>query len=284
MSDTGTIAIIYNRRAGRHRADAMARQLAAKLAALGRSYLIYGDEWPRDLSHVSAAWIIGGDGTLNYFINHVVGRIPPMAIFKGGTGNDFANLLYGDADLDTVAERALQATPRAVDGGICNGLLFVNIVGIGFEGEALKDMNAIRWLGAFWGYYLAVLKAIFTFREPEYQLRIDGEAGTSSALLLLMVSNAPETGGGFKVSPLAKVDDGMLNLVTASRLGVIQRLLALPKVRKGQHLSLPVVRHRTVRKISVMADREVPGQLDGEMIHGRSFEIEVLPARFQFLY
>lgn len=262
----------------------MARQLAAKLAALGRSFVIYGDEWPRDLGHISAAWIIGGDGTLNYFINHVAGRIPPMVIFKGGTGNDFANLLYGDANPDEVAERALRATPRAVDGGICNGLLFVNMVGIGFEGEVLKDMKTIRWLGSFWGYYLAVLKAIFTFREPEYQLRIDGEAGTLSPLLLLMASNAPETGGGFKVSPLAKVDDGLLNLVTASRLGVLQRLLALPRVRKGKHLDLPVVRHRTVRKISVVADREVPGQLDGEMIRGRSFEIEVLPARFQFLY
>ncbi|MFN5477019.1 MAG: hypothetical protein ACK484_10580 [Sphingobacteriales bacterium] len=66
--------------------------------------------------------------------------------------------------------------------------------------------------------------------------------------------------------------------------GAIKRLIHLPSVRKGKHLSLPFVKHYPVRKISIRADREVKAQLDGELISGQQFDIEFCPAKFQFLY
>lgn len=284
MSEAATIAILGNPKAGRHHADRIAREIISLLEARAIPHQYFQRQWPGDLSVFRSVWVIGGDGTMNYLINHASGSLPPMVLFKAGTGNDFARLLYGDASVKETVEIALAAQPRPVDAGICNGQFFINIAGIGFEGDVLKHMKAIRWLGSFWGYNLAVIRVIMGFREPVYNISIDDGRIDTKMLLLLMVSNAPETGGGFRVSPLAKVNDGKLDLVTVTRLGALKRLIHLPSVRKGKHLSLPFVAHRTVRKISITADREVRAQLDGEMISGKQFDIEICPAKFQFLY
>ena len=284
MSDLGTIAILFNQLAGRHRAQHMAASIADALKSRQISYEIFGDRWPGDVSGFRSVWIIGGDGTLNYFLNHVAGEVPPLVVFQAGTGNDFAQLLYGDATLVETIERALHATPRKVDVGICNGQFFVNVAGIGFDGEVVKHMNAIRWMGAFWGYYTAVIKVIFGFKEPVYNVSINDGSFKTLKLLLLLVSNAPTTGGGFRISPRADIGDGQLDLVTAEPLGKLKRLWALPKVRKGQHLELTFIHHQSIRKISIRADRELKAQLDGELIFGKQFDIEICPAKFQFLY
>lgn len=284
MSEAATIAILGNPKAGRHHADRVAREIISLLEARAIPHQYFQGQWPGDLSVFRSVWVIGGDGTMNYLINHASGSLPPMVLFKAGTGNDFARLLYGDASVKETVEIALAAQPRYVDAGICNGQFFINIAGIGFEGDVLKHMKAIRWLGSFWGYNLAVIRVIMGFREPVYNISIDDGRIDTKMLLLLMVSNAPETGGGFRVSPLAKVNDGKLDLVTVTRLGALKRLIHLPSVRKGKHHSLPFVAHRTVRKISITADREVRAQLDGEMISGKQFDIEICPAKFQFLY
>lgn len=284
MSDLGTIAIFFNPLAGRHRAQQIAVSIAEALKSRQISFEMFGDRWPGDVSGFRSVWIIGGDGTLNYFLNHVAGEVPPIAMFKAGTGNDFAQLLYGDATVEDTIELALNALPRTLDVGICNGQFFVNVAGIGFDGEVLKHMNTIRWMGAFWGYYAAVIKVIMGFKEPVYNISIDEGPIQTQHLLLLLVSNAPTTGGGFRISPRANVQDGKLDLVTAKPLGRLKRLWALPKVRKGEHLDLSFIHHQPLRNISIRADREVRAQLDGELISGRQFDIEICPAKFQFLY
>jgi diacylglycerol kinase (ATP) len=51
-----------------------------------------------------------------------------------------------------------------------------------------------------------------------------------------------------------------------------------------QFSDVTFIHHQPLRKISIRADREVKGQLDGELISGKQFEIEVCPGKFRFLY
>ena len=247
MSELGTIAILGIHRAGRHHAGRIAHEIISILEDRSINYQFFMHQWPVNLSAFRSVWLIGGDGTINYLINHASGPIPPLVLFKAGTGNDFTRLLYGDASVKETVDIALASVPRPVDAGICNGRFFINTAGIGFEGEVLKHMRTIRWLGPFWGYNLAVIRVIMGFREPVYNISIDDGSKETKMLLLLMISNAPETGGGFRVSPLAKVDDSKLDLITVTRLGAIKRLIHLPSVRKGKHLSLPFVKHYPIR-------------------------------------
>ncbi|ULQ52870.1 diacylglycerol/lipid kinase family protein [Flavihumibacter fluvii] len=278
------IAILCNPRAGKHRSAKIFQTITSKLVERSIPFHGFEEEWPDQLNGFSAAWLIGGDGTLNYFINHYRQARLPLAIFKGGTGNDFAEYLYGKANTTEMVDIILQARPKPIDAGICNGQLFLNTIGIGFDGKVLEQMNTIRWMGSFFGYYTAIIKNIFTFKEPLYSIQSDQQQPVKGRFLLVLVSNAPTTGGGFKVSPFARPDDGALNVITCGPLSVIKRLCSLPSVRTGNHLRFPFIHHHTIQSIQIDCALRVPAQVDGELMVTNSFTCNVLPKHYLFLY
>ena len=62
-------------------------------------------------------------------------------------------------------ELVLTTTAKRVDAASCNDQLYMNSLGIGFDGEVLQSMRTIRWMGGHLGYLLVVLRKIFSFKE-----------------------------------------------------------------------------------------------------------------------
>jgi YegS/Rv2252/BmrU family lipid kinase len=277
------IAIVVNPKAGKGKSLKMMEQLQLLLQQHSVNYQSFTDVWPATFEGFTDVWIIGGDGTLNYFINHYPNIQLPLALFKGGTGNDFAWKLYGDSNLKQQFEIVMSSAPQPVDAARCNEFLFLNGVGIGFDGVVLKQMKAIRLIGGHFGYYLAVLKSIFSFRESCFEIN-SNSLHFKGKLLLAMVNNSSRTGGGFHVSPKASVNDGLIDLVTATPLSILKRFYYLPKIEKGNHLELPFVQHHIGEYFSVECDKELPAQLDGELIVDKQFKFSVLMNHFLFRY
>ena len=277
------IAILLNTSAGNGRSVSIAIWLSKQLKKKAFSFQLFDTSWPSDFSSFSDIWIIGGDGTLNYFINHYPDCRLPLAIFKGGTGNDFAWKLYGNLSKEVQLERILSANPRPVDAGICNDKLFINCIGIGFDGEILQEMSTIRYLGGHIGYLLAVLKKILFFREYSLNIQIADEAWREP-FLLAVVNNSSRVGGGFFTAPHAMIDDGKLNMVLCQKLPVWKRLRYLPVIEKGKHLHLPFIIHRTVEHFTMNTALEIPLQVDGELLFASKVNVSILPGRFLFRY
>jgi diacylglycerol kinase (ATP) len=122
------------------KALAVAGEVSAILKSKRVEHTVFTTSWPIHWTDITEAWIIGGDGTLNYFINHYPQFSLPMAVFKGGTGNDFHWLLYGDISVEEQVALVLKSSPLPVDAGLCNNRLFINGVGIGFDGKVVKDL------------------------------------------------------------------------------------------------------------------------------------------------
>ena len=55
---------------------------------------VFDEKWPDSLADFEEVWVMGGDGTFNYFVNRYPDCSIPIALFKGGTGNDFYWKLY----------------------------------------------------------------------------------------------------------------------------------------------------------------------------------------------
>ncbi|HNP53539.1 MAG TPA: diacylglycerol kinase family protein [Ferruginibacter sp.] len=276
------LALFTNPIAGKGHALKSAATVQTLLQAKGIPYQLFEAPWPAELEGISEAWIIGGDGTLNYFINQYRNIKIPMAIIPGGTGDDFAWHLYGDRSLESLIDYlCTAATPTPIDAGSCNEKFFLNSVGIGFDGEVLKSMSAIRAWGGHLGYLWVVIKQIFRFSEYSFTITVANKR-MQSRYLLVNIANAPRTGGGFMVSPLANSKDGALNLMTCSVLSVWKRLRYLPVIEKGKHLSLPFIEHRQLQTVTIETDRPSFAQLDGELIEARRYEIQVYPGRFLF--
>ncbi|HAN65615.1 MAG TPA: hypothetical protein DCQ34_04785 [Chitinophagaceae bacterium] len=277
------LSLFINPSAGKGKPMAVAAMAEKILTQRHIPFAVYAAEWPESLEHCTEAWIIGGDGTLNFFINRYADIQIPLVMLKAGTGNDFAWALYGNRTNQEIVEWVLHQHAHPVDMGLCNGRRFLNAVGLGFDGEVLRSMQTIRKLGGHLGYLWIVFKQIFRYREMEYELECNGRLETGK-YLLLHAANARRTGGGFMISPASELRDASLNLVRCQALPVWKRLRYLPVIEKGLHLDLPFISHNLVNKVFIRAHKPVYAQVDGELIYSRDFDIQLKAGALMFRY
>jgi diacylglycerol kinase (ATP) len=286
MDHSRTIAIVYNPQAGKGKAANIAHRLHKELLNRGIQHAVFSDKWPHGFPSFAFTdvFLVGGDGTLNYFINRYPNISIPISIFKGGSGNDFAWKLLQDKDFDDQLETALHAAPQPVDAGICNGYYFLNGAGIGFDGEVVQAMGKKRFISAgHLAYLWTVIKKIAFYREKDLKLSIDGQT-MQDKLFLLSIANGSRYGGGFMVAPQAKINDGWLDLVEIRCIHRLKRIFYLPKVKKGKHLDLSFVSSNKIKKITIQSSQKVAAHLDGEFMLSDYFDIEILPGKFFFRF
>jgi len=257
----------------------------AQLEGLLHQYTIaktvFIQDWPVSFEGFSDIYLVGGDGTLNYFINHYPDITLPLVIFKGGTGNDFHWLLYGEVDLATQLKKVLELPARPVDCGICNNRLFINGVGAGFEGAVAKALSSKKKLPGKTSYLLTILQKIFSYRSKHFTIMADNAVITGKKLLV-DISNGRRAGGGFHVAPEARADDGKLDLVVAVSMSFLRRLVYLPVIEKGKHLGLSVITHLPVKSVRIQSLELIQFHLDGE--YGEAVELEITIRERAFLF
>lgn len=281
MMNAFNIAIVCNTLAGGGLSDQLTNQLEQMLRTQQISCTVFKDDWPDHFNGFSDVFILGGDGTLNHFINRYPNITIPLSLFKAGSGNDFGWQLYGNQTFEAQLRHVLAAQPKPVDAGRCNGRLFLNGVGIGFDGEVVKSMGKRRILAGHLAYLATVLRKIFVYREQELELTYDGRQ-LKEELFMISVANGSRYGGGFLVAPQAVINDGLLDLVVIRKIHPLKRFYYLPRVEKGKHIVLPIVSGDRVKQVVIKGERPMAGHLDGEPIEATEFTIEVLPGRFLF--
>jgi diacylglycerol kinase (ATP) len=130
---------------------------------------------------------------------------------------------------------------------------------------------------------IASLKHIFFYKEQSYTIRSE-ERTIEDSFLVISVANGTRYGGGFHVAPLAKADDGLLDVNLVKKLPVLKRLRYLPVIEKGKHLALPFVDYFNTKKISISSEQLMQVHLDGEYLETKELMVEILPAHFNFIY
>lgn len=277
------IAILCNPLAGSGRASGIGRNIQLILETKNVLHSLFIDKWPVSFYSYSDIWIIGGDGTLNYFINKYPDTTLPLVIFNGGTGNDFHWLLYGSKTIEEQVEIAMYAEPRPIDAGRCNERYFINGVGIGFEGEVAKALTGKKKLSGKTSFLLTILKKIFSYRSKHYEVKTESK-NLEGKKLLIDISNGRRAGGGFHIAPVAEANDGLLDVVIANALTPLQRLRYLPVIEKGKHLALPFINHFTSRNIKVTSCAIIQYHLDGEYFEATQLDVEIMSKKFLFRY
>lgn len=283
QNDPKNIAIICNPLAGSGRAISIGKNLQQILAERNIPHSLFVEQWPDSFYSFSDIWIVGGDGTLNYFINKYPDIALPLVIFNGGTGNDFHWLLYDATTIEEQIEIALHAEPRPIDAGRCNERYFINGAGIGFEGEVAKALTGKKKLSGKTSFLLTILKKIFSYRSKQYEVKTDAKK-LEGKKLLIDISNGRRAGGGFHIAPVAEANDGLLDVVIANALTPLQRLRYLPVIEKGKHLDLPFISHFTSRNIKVSSDTIIQYHLDGEYFEATQLNVEIISEKFLFRF
>ena len=278
------IAIATNTLAG----SGKALKLAEKIHGILKdrkisSHVFTQKDWDDRFYNFDQVWIVGGDGTLNYFVNRFNNIKKPLCIFNGGTGNDFHALLFGKTTVEEQVAHVLQSTPKPIDAGKCNDRYFLNGVGIGFEGAVAKSLQGVnKWFGKT-SFLISILKHIFFYKEKQYTIT-SAEKTTEGKFLMISIANGTRYGGGFYVAPLAKPDDGLFDANLVKPLSPFKRLKYLPVIEKGKHLELAFIDYYNTKQINIKSDKPIQAHLDGEYLESNELIIEILPAHFNFIF
>ena len=235
--------------------------------------------------------VAGGDGSIHEAVNGIMATDgeASLGIVPVGTGNDFAKAagipLDWEAAATLLARRIADEAPvRRIDLGRMNDRWFANGAGIGLDAKVTKIARSYRWPIGDFVYLVAIFRAMLDgIATPEISIEAD-EFNRDGPLTLANVSNGPWVGGMFHIAPMAKNDDGMLELLVAAPVTRRRILQLLPKLVRGTHMAEPEIAHAGVRRVTITASAPVPSHLDGEVQPLRSdFEIEVLPEALRLL-
>jgi len=263
--------------------------------------------------------VVGGDGTLGeaaegFFNFNDNLEIPPtpisasatLAILPAGTGDDFARgLRRRRAPLQEWID-SLIAYVRAEDSsreaapqidvlyGLCDGyqkpFICLNASTMGIGGETASRVAAqggfMRKFSGEFRFVFAAVGALAVWRERRVRVTVDGRVVADRPMNLIGVANGLYAGGGMMFSPEARLDDGKLDVVTASGLSRTNVVTELSRIHTGGHVNNPkvtVTRGAIARIETLLLQDAMLLEVDGNVKGVTPVQFQVMPRALRFL-
>ena len=235
------------------------------------------------IDRASAIVVWGGDGTVNEVAQAVRGSDVPILACPAGTENLLAKELHIPSDVPSIVRILLAGQIVECDVGIVNGQSFLLIIGVGFDGEVIRRLSAVRTghishLSYFWPLWRTFWEHDF----PRLRIVADGEE-IFDDYGLAFVGNISRYAVGLRICRDARFDDGLLDLVVFSCQEQGSLLLHAAWTLLRLHPLKGNVLYRRVKRATIQTDRAAPSQIDGDQGPPPPLEISVAPTRIKLL-
>jgi diacylglycerol kinase (ATP) len=243
---------------------------------------------------------VGGDGTVNEVLNGLLygpGRLiaadTVLCPIPAGTANELCRALGHLVEPTRAYEAAAGEGSRPVDllRVRCQGLdgqpvqrFGYLIVSIGAAATISHRTSQSRWAKKLGGvaYLLMTPPVTLGYRVRDVAITVDGEARGLRPIFTAMVANTENGGGGMRLMPGARFDDGVLDLIEMGNITPWAMLTTvLPKVYDGGHVGHPKVTVSQGKSFAFESEVETLVDLDGETIGRLPLEVTVLPQAFR---
>lgn len=277
--------IITNPTSRKGRGEALTGLITAALDAKNEVYTLcrtsrslHATQIAREAADMGEELVIciGGDGTVSEVAGGLAGTNTALGIIPAGTGNDFTRYLGIPKDPLEALEIALSGDTRAVDLGLANERVFINVAGSGFDVAVLH--HTLFYKKIFHGllaYVLGVLRTVFSF--PQMDVTITHAGGTiRQKALVVSVANGRYFGGGMCVAPYADAGDGLFDVQYVDELPRWRIPFLLAGFIKGNYIKWPVAHHFRCDSLTVTTS-DSSLQLDGEICSGREVRYKLMP-------
>jgi diacylglycerol kinase (ATP) len=267
-------------------------------------------EWSTGFTEdTDAVVIFGGDGTIHRHLAALVALKRPTLVVPCGSGNDFARALnlgsIGDSldawrkfltgrenvraiDIGTIRSKAAGGAPAPhtpVDLSY-----FCCVAGVGIDTAIASRANRLpRWIRAHGGYALCAPGEFLRFPPFPMKISLDGDGNADAApsnpkpTLLAAIANAPTFGGGMKIAPHAKLDDGKLDVCIVHAMHALKLFCLFPTVYFGRHLGFQEVTYSQHEAVRIETERPMDVYADGEFVCRTPAEFSVVPKALRMI-
>src|SRR5437764_404386 len=227
----------------------------------------------------------GGDGTLNEVVNGVAERDVDLATIPLGTGMDFGRTYGIPTKFDDAVRVALTGETRTVDAGRVRYRTwagedaerwFANVGSVGMSGAVAQRANGMsKALGGKATFFYALTRVFLEWENTEVTVRLDG-GERRGRMHDVVVANGVWHGGGMKLAPDARPDDGVFDVVLIGDVGKADFVTTAPKLYKGRHLGHPKVEVLRTARVAVDSPEHLPIELEGEQVGTTPATFEVV--------
>lgn len=233
----------------------------------------------------------GGDGTAGEVADGILRarRDVQIGLLPVGTGRDFARslgLTRGGNGVDAIAS----GRTRALDAGRISYLddsgrpaerHFVNIASFGLSGPTDRAVNRLKQKGHASGKLIFLYHAVtqlLRYRPLDVRVVLDGSETIEARVAVVAVANGRFFGGGMKIAPDARIDDGFFDVVIIRADNKLRLIRDLPLLYTGRHVGLDIVTIRRARRVEVLPVGEAALlDVDGESPGRLPASVEILP-------
>lgn len=246
---------------------------------------------------------VGGDGTANAVVNGLMSAglspdvLPAFTIFPSGTGSDSVRTLGIPKDVDSFLRMIEANVPKLIDVGVARFVgadaiqgsrYFLNVCDVGIGATVANAVNRVNQdNGKKSGkgkYFRSIIQQVFKFRAFDVAYVASGKHYHIKNTVIVAVCNGMFFGGGVKVSPVSKMDDGLLELVATKNVSKVGLMGLVSKVYTGSHVGHPKVKFQREEHFEIKLEKPQLLETDGE-VQGvvRSVEFSLIPQAIKIL-
>lgn len=265
--------ILFNPKANNNHGKEAAEELRAKIGECEFQDVTKLTSYKNFFEYLSKddkVYLVGGDGTLNYFINafDVENLTPEVYFVPAGTGNDFMNDVSPESKEPVLINDMVKNLPTVIVKG--QAYKFINGIGYGLDGmccqvgdeQRAKSTKPVNYTS------IAIKQVLYAYKPKKAKVIVDGVEHEYKNVWILPTMKGKFYGGGMKVAPDQDRGnpDGTITTVIVHSALRLRILINFPKIFAGKHSSLPIVDIFTGKEISVEYDKPTALQIDGETI------------------
>lgn len=214
--------------------------------------------------------IVGGDGTLNYFVNEIKDLEIHNKIYyrASGTGNDFMHDIEKIDGEEILINQYVYNLPTVYVKDVERK--FLNGVGFGIDGYCCEVADEIKkktpnkkinYTG------IAIKGLLFHFKSATATITVDGKEYVHENVWIAPTMKGRFYGGGMMVAPNQDRLNGEVSVVVYHAKSRLKALMSFPSIFKGEHIKKEkMVSVYTGKEITVKFDHSCALQIDGETV------------------
>lgn len=213
--------------------------------------------------------VAGGDGSIHYVTQALVGTDGILGIVPVGTVNHFArDLELPIDDWRACFDIAVRGTIRQIDVGRVNGRYFLNSIMVGLYPTISKYRERFRSIHSRWRAYLKAARlAMRHFPHVNLIVEFDGRVETFRTQMFVVAVNAYDLTQAGVVSPKTTFNDGRLAIYSLSFMSRLQFIRTAAKYFRGKIMEVEGFRRIRTAQLRVdSAKRHLRISIDGELV------------------
>lgn len=211
---------------------------------------------------------VGGDGLVSEVASGIIGTKNILGIIPAGTGNDLYRTLK---QMDSNNEI------ETIDIGKVNDRYFINTLCVGIDAETANNLEIFKYkkIPNKYLYNVSMFFTFFRFKFKKLKIEFDDKK-IEGEFPIVSICNGKYYGGGYKIAPNAKLNDGKFELYYADKVSKIVIPPMILKLKKGKHENIKIVHHEQIEKITITSENRLRLNVDGELLKTNKADIEII--------